>query len=233
MSSMKRLAGAAAAAALALSAALVGTGAANAVGHLELKADQATYMPGDTAKVAVTGCEAPNVLHAVVSIGDREKEMMDVTSPVSIEVPAMLGTYTVEALCVSYDDDTVLAEGKTTFEVAFDGIIFEPTRWQAGDKITLTAFGYKPNEKVTLTMVHKLSGKLVWTKAFGTADEYGVVSADVILKSDVKLGTYIAYLTGDDSGRKTSAEFYWGQPDDDSSKPGSGSSKPGIPGTGN
>lgn len=227
---------AAAAAALALSAAFVGAGAANAVDALDVKPDKAMYKPGDTAKVTVAGCQDSDILNVVVTVGDREMKMMDTTNSMSVAIPGLLGTYTVKAQCVSYDTDKVLAEGNTTFKVEYNDVIVEPNRWKAGDEIALTAFGYKPGEKVTLTMVHKVSGKLVWTKAVGTADKDGILKVKVVLKSDVKLGSYLLHLTGDESGRKAWTEFYWGQPDKDKGKPGkpgSGTSKPGIPKTGN
>ncbi|MFV0429316.1 MAG: hypothetical protein ACK5KO_07820 [Arachnia sp.] len=182
-----------------------------------------TAYPGSEITMTVTACEAPDSVYYTIGTSEGIYSFNTVaadasgTTVVTFDAPVIRGVQdvTVSIDCIDYETGDAVTGDPVTFTVDYNIVEFSPTSWEAGDSVNLTAFGYTPGESVTLTMTDKSTGEVVWTYDAGVAAADGSINLDVVLKSDVPQGTYILALTGDDSGRTTSSEFYWGSPDAD------------------
>lgn len=153
---------------------------------------------------------------------------------------AQVGKQTLTALCTSYNG----ADTTASMDVMIKSVLLfiDPISWKAGDEITVKGYGFMPGESVSMDMVRDADGKSYWMQDnVAVADDNGVLTHKMVLKSDVPLGDYKLIAKGAKSGLSLTASFYWGRPDSDTKKPGDGSAggsvskggkKAGLPHTG-
>lgn len=231
-----------------LATALVAAGAAMAspasAADVTISLDEETYFPGNTVTMTVTGCGADvtsfidyTVHDGSAGWADSAYADADGTTELTFKAPspgtAGVKDFSVDVTCTAYygmGDTEVVGSDSATFVSDFNKIELSPEDWKSGDSLKYTAYGYKPGEAVTLTMVDS-TGKVVWTYAAGNADEDGVISFNAVLKWDVPLGEYTLKLTGEESGRVTTRGIRWGDKDDEATAK-TGSIKINLPSTG-
>jgi len=109
----------------------------------------------------------------------------------SIPATAAAGTYTLVSVCETYDGtgaidrESLTVTGGGNGSAAKSGITLSQTIVAPGSKLGFTAFGYKPGEKVQVT----LHSTPVDAGTF-TANSNGVVSGTVTIPTDFTLGQH-------------------------------------------
>lgn len=228
-----------AAAALGLSAAGVITYAGQAFAADVLTAKNVDEGQNVTIAIAAGACAADDsaVVDVVGTDGSKAGSLTGKAGGSVVLTAPATDVYEATLTCVSYSGASTVA-GTTQFAVWPTWLDINPSTWKAGDTVTLTGYGFKPGETVSLKMVDKSSGKVVWTDATVAAtNDNGVFTYSLVLKSDVPFGDYNLIATGDQSGVVRTSSFYWGQRDSSAtpkpSAPVTSSPGNGLPKTGN